>query len=44
VVAAIRAEITEIDERLKSVDGLTAQRAKLMAQLTALVGALPTFD
>jgi hypothetical protein len=40
-VAAIRAEITEIDERLKDVDGLTA---KPMAQLTALDGVMPTFD
>jgi hypothetical protein len=30
--------------RLKGVDGLTAQRAKLMAQLTALDGGMPTFD
>jgi hypothetical protein len=38
-VAAIRAEITEIDERLKGVNGLTA---RLMAQLTALDGVMPT--
>jgi hypothetical protein len=42
-VAAIGAEITEIDERLKRVDGLTAQRAKLMAQLTAVEGVMPVF-
>jgi hypothetical protein len=41
-VMAIRTEITEI-ERLTAVDGLTAHRAKRMAQLTALDGVLPIF-
>jgi hypothetical protein len=30
--------------RLKGVDGLTTQRAKLMAPLTALDGVMPTFE
>ena len=37
-------EIAQIDERLKRVDGLTAQRATPMAQLTALDGVMPTFE